>query len=119
PKTEITAPTSSAPEPAQQDRSSETAEIILKDYAPLHEGGEDCADQQERFERSVANYMADLIAMQAYWTREFGKWADMKLPSHVLEWIGKANKKRRSVAEVYAVDRLDPEAEQEADKPLT
>lgn len=48
---------------------------------PVQEPCDDCVTGEQQWQRSASNFLGDLLAMQAYWRREFGPWEKFKIPS--------------------------------------
>ena len=67
---------------------------------PIQEACPDCADEEERWQRSLTNLAGDAIVVEAFWTREFGAaWTKFKATSEVVTLAEQAAAAWRKVAD--------------------
>lgn len=75
---------------------TKSAPVVIVD--PIQEPCADCVTDEERWQRSAANFLGDLLAMRAYWSKEFGEWERFKRPSMLVSLAEQAAKEWKELA---------------------
>lgn len=87
--------------PAGHPAGSDKESKLPENYDPFHEDCEDCDTDEEIFQNSVANHLAQIVAMRAYWTKQFGDWKKLKIPPDLLTLAKEAERElKMAVAEL-------------------
>jgi hypothetical protein len=74
----------SAPAPKVSLKSNNNSEPDAAASDPYEDECDDCANDQERWQRSLGNMAGEAVSLDAYWTRQFGEWKKFDVPSELV-----------------------------------